>query len=109
MPPTVEKVNGKKRTLVWDTTLDSKLLSDYPSVENALSQNITVPNVFDKKEHLEVTYILTYDSKGSRLQMQGDAAVSGGTKSDTVSRQMKSKSFNGALVKASTLAHYGPN
>ncbi|HRI20088.1 MAG TPA: hypothetical protein PLA68_04020 [Panacibacter sp.] len=80
----VEKVNGKKRSLVWDTTLDAKRLNEYPSVENALSQNITVPNVFDKKEHLEVTYTLTFDSKGSKLQMQGDVVVSHDIKTNKV-------------------------
>lgn len=72
---TVEKVNGNRRTKVWEKTLDAKQLSEYPSAQNALTQKVTVPNVFDKKEHIEVTYTLTYDSRGSQLQMQGDAIV----------------------------------
>lgn len=75
---TVEKVNGKCRTKVWEKTLDAKQLSQYPSAQNALTQKVTVTNVFDKKEHLEVTYTLTYDSKGSELQMQGDTIVPNG-------------------------------
>ena len=66
----VEKVNTSgKHTIVWDKKLDSKSVSEYPSVENALKQNITVPNVNQKKEHLVVYYTLTYNSKGSELQM----------------------------------------
>jgi hypothetical protein len=33
--------------------------------------------VLDKKEHLEVTYTLTYDSNGSELQMQNGTVVYG--------------------------------
>lgn len=76
---TVEKVNGKSRTKVWEKTLDAKQLNEYPSAQNAVTQKVTVPNVFDKKEHIEVTYTLTYNSKGSELQMQGDTIVPGGT------------------------------
>ncbi len=67
---TVEKVNTSgKHTIVWDKKLDSKSLSQYPSVENALKQNITVHDVNPKKEHLAVYYTLTYNSKGSELRM----------------------------------------
>ena len=73
----VEKVNNKgERTTVWDTTLDAKLLKQYPTAAQALSQRITVSNVNEKKEHLEVKYVLTYNSKGSELQMQDDMVVS---------------------------------
>jgi hypothetical protein len=66
----VEKVNTSgKHTIVWDKKLDSKSVSEYPSVENALKQNITVHNVNQKKEYLEVYYTLTHNSKGSELQM----------------------------------------
>jgi hypothetical protein len=66
----VEKVTTSgKHTIVWDKKLDSKSLSQYPSVKNALKQNITIPNVNQKKEYLAVHYTLTYNSKGSELQM----------------------------------------
>lgn len=74
---TVEKVNGKKRTLVWEKTLEAKQVSQYPSFREAQTQTITVPNVLDKKEHIEVTYTLTYNSKGSTLQMQGGSVIDG--------------------------------
>ncbi len=66
---TVTKVKGNKRTLVWDKTFDAKLLRDYPSFENALTQKIVVDNVSDNREKLEVVYTLTYTNKGSVLQM----------------------------------------
>ncbi|HRI19795.1 MAG TPA: hypothetical protein PLA68_02525 [Panacibacter sp.] len=66
----VEKVSRGKRTTVWDTTLDAKLLKQYPSMENALLKEIIVPHVIDKKERLEISCILTYKSSGGELQMQ---------------------------------------
>lgn len=72
----VEKVNTKgQHTIVWDKKLDSKYLSQYPSVENALKQNITIHNVNQKKEYLIVHYTLTYNSKGSELQMHEGTMV----------------------------------
>src|SRR4051812_1217744 len=73
----ITKVKGNNRSVVWDKTFDTRLLKQYPSLENALTQNVTIPNVLDKKEHLEVTYILTYDSNGNELQMQSGTVVYG--------------------------------
>ena len=73
---TVEKVSTSgKHTIVWDKKLDSKSLSQYPSVKNALKQNVTIPNVNQKKEYLAVHYTLTYNSKGSELQMWENTIV----------------------------------
>jgi len=73
----IEKVRDKNRVVVWDKTFDAKLLKEYPGLENALSQKVIVPNVLDKKEHLEVTYTLLYNSNGSELQMQSGTIVYG--------------------------------
>ena|SRR2546423_155807 len=73
----IEKVRGENRTVVWNKTFDAKLLREYPALENPLSQKVTVPNVLDKKEHLEVTYTLLYNSNGSELQMQSGTVVYG--------------------------------
>jgi hypothetical protein len=72
----VEKVDTKgQHTIVWDKKLDSRYLSQYPSAENALKQNITIPGINEKKEYLVVHYTLTYNSKGSELQMQDGTIV----------------------------------
>ena len=71
----LEKVNGKNRTPVWDTTFNSKLLKQYPSVEKALSRKITIEDLADKKEHLEINYLIRYNSNGSILQMQSGSVV----------------------------------
>src|SRR5262245_42722919 len=41
----LEKVKGKNRVPVWDTTFNEKLLRQYPSAEKALSTTITIENV----------------------------------------------------------------
>jgi hypothetical protein len=72
----VEKVNTNgQHTIVWDERLDPKCLSQFPSIENALKQNITIHKVNQKKEYVIVHYTLTYNSKGSELQMQDGIIV----------------------------------
>jgi len=66
----VEKVRNTTRTIVWDTTFDAKLLNKYPSLKKALSQKVTIQNVIESKDHLEINYLLTYESNGSVLKMQ---------------------------------------
>lgn len=82
---TVVKVRGAERCVVWQKNYDAKLLSQYPSAANAISQNIVIPNVADNKEHLEVLYTLTYDSKGSVMQLQDGAVISKGAKNGNLS------------------------
>ena len=71
----VEKADGSESTTVLDTTFGGKLLKDYPSEKNALQQEVTIPNVFANKEEVTITYILTYYSEGSRLQMQNSMVL----------------------------------
>jgi hypothetical protein len=73
----IVKVTGNNRSVVWDKTFNARLLKQYPSLENALTQNVIVPNVLDNKEHLEVTYTLTYNSNGNELQMHSGTVVYG--------------------------------
>ena len=72
----LEKVNGKNRTPVWDTTFDAKLVRHYPPIEKSLQRIITVENLVDKKEHLEINYLIKYNSNGSILQMQKGSVIS---------------------------------
>ena len=72
---TVEKVSGKNRVQAWDTTFGPCLLKKFPSIEKALSQTIIVPGVLEKKEHLEIRYVITYNSKGNILQLQSGTYV----------------------------------
>ena len=72
----VEKVNrGGQHTIVWEKTMNAESLSQYPTVENALKQNIVVHHINNKKEYLVVDYTLIYNSKGSELQMHDTTIV----------------------------------
>ncbi len=82
----VEKANTKgEHAVVWDSTFHLKNLRQYPSLEKAQLETIVVPNVNNKKEHLEVTYFLTYDSNGSELQMQGTDVITENNKKVEIS------------------------
>jgi hypothetical protein len=72
---TVEKVRNTTRTKVWDTTLDAKLLIKYPFAKKALTQKVTIQNVIENKEHLEMNYVLKYNSNGSVLQIQSSSFI----------------------------------
>ncbi|HWB24332.1 MAG TPA: hypothetical protein VG738_02580 [Chitinophagaceae bacterium] len=76
----IVKVRGNERTVVWQKAYDARLLRDYPMLQNAMAQNITVKNVVDSKDKLEVVYTLTYDAKGSQLQLQNGTIISKGEK-----------------------------
>ena len=75
----VEKVRNSTRTVIWDTTVDAMLLRKYPSAKKAMSKKITIPNVIENKEHVELNYILTYDSNGSILKMHSSNFIFNGT------------------------------
>jgi len=72
----IEKINTYgQQTIVWEKTMDAKSLSKYPPVQNAFKQNVTVHNVNDQKEYLVVGYTISYNSKGSELQMHNATVV----------------------------------
>ena len=72
---TVEKVRNATRTKVWDTTLDAKLLDEYPFAGKAPTQKVTIQNLIENKEHLEMNYVLKYNSNGSVLQIQSRSFI----------------------------------
>ncbi len=76
----IVKVRGNERTTVWQKSFDAKLLSQYPSLEKAAAQHVVVNNVVDSKDKLEVVYTLTYNTNGSKLQLQDGTTVSKGEK-----------------------------
>jgi hypothetical protein len=78
----VEKVSKKEIRVVWDTALNS-MLKDYASIEKAQYKTVTIP-VNGCTEHLQVKYILIYNSKGNELQMEYETVASdnGETKLD---------------------------
>jgi hypothetical protein len=68
----IEKVGDKKRTKIWDTTLDAKLLNKYPVFKKAISKTVIIPEIYAGSERLEITYFIIYNSNGSILTMPGE-------------------------------------
>ena len=66
----VEKVSKRGRVIVWQKTFDARLLKQYPSLGQAQREQVTIPGILERREHLEVNYVLTYDTKGSEFQLQ---------------------------------------
>ncbi|MBG9375131.1 hypothetical protein I5907_02745 [Panacibacter sp. DH6] len=73
----IEKVSKGRRSVVFQKTFDAITVKDYPSLQEAVAQTVKISNVFDAREHIEVSYILTYNSAGSELQMQSGFVVKG--------------------------------
>src|SRR5664279_2286261 len=53
---TVVRVRGNKRDTAFQHTFEPKQLKDFPESNNPILQKITVPNVNDRTEKLEIYY-----------------------------------------------------
>ena len=75
---TVVRVRGAKRDTAFQHTFQPKQLKDFPGSDKPIVQEITIPNVNDRKEKLEVYYKLTYDSKGSVIHFLNTETIGKG-------------------------------
>jgi len=75
---TVIRVKGNKKDTAFQHTFEPKELKDYPGSDKPLVQKITIPNVNDRKEKLEIYYRLTYDSNGSVLNFLNTETIGKG-------------------------------
>lgn len=67
------KIRNASQDVVWDTTIDAKLLSKYPLFKKAVSKTVTIPDIYKSKDRLEINYVLIYNSNGSILTIPSDA------------------------------------
>ena len=81
---TVVRVKGNKRDTAFQHTFQPKELKDYPASDKPMIQTITIPNVNDRKEKLEIFYKLTYDSKGSVLNFLNTTTIGEGQQTGKV-------------------------
>jgi hypothetical protein len=75
---TIVRVKGNKKDTVWEHTYQPKELKDYPASDKPMVQKITIPNVNDKKEKLEVYYRIIYNAQGSVLNMLNTTTIGKG-------------------------------
>lgn len=64
---TVVRVKNGKRDTAFQHTFQPTELKNFPEPDKAITQKISIPNVNDHKERLEVYYKVTYNSQGSIL------------------------------------------
>lgn len=74
------KVKDHKQVVLWDKSYDTIPLKSYPTLGNALHSDVTVSNILDRKEKLYVTYIITYNTKGSIMRIENGTALLKGEK-----------------------------
>ncbi|HRH59236.1 MAG TPA: hypothetical protein PL045_01635 [Chitinophagaceae bacterium] len=75
---TITKVSHGSRIIVWNKTFDALQLKQYPSLADALLQKVSINNVFDNKEHLEVLCTISYNSNGGLLEIHNGVLLSKG-------------------------------
>ena len=68
----IRKIRNASQDLIWDTTIDAKLLSKYPLFKKAISKTVIVPKIYKSEDRLEINYILNYSSNGSILTIKSD-------------------------------------
>jgi len=74
------KVKDHKQVVLWDKKYDTIPLKNYPTLGNALHNDVTVSNILDRKEKLYVTYIITYNTNGSIMHIENGTALLKGEK-----------------------------
>ncbi len=72
------KVRDNKQTILWNKVYGSKLLKDFPVNDKQMAETVTVRNISDRKEKLFVTYIVTYNTKGSVVELQNGTTLAKG-------------------------------
>ena len=78
---TIVRVNGNKRDTAFQHIFQPKQLKDYPASDKPLVQTITIPNVNDNREKLEIFYRLNYNTKGSELNFSKGTVIGKGVQS----------------------------
>ncbi len=76
----VFKVNNHRQTILWDKVFDTLQVKKFPTTCKALQQTVRVKNIMDRKEKLYVTYIVTYNTKGSLIHVENGTCVLKGEK-----------------------------
>ena len=66
---------------MWQHSFEPTELKDFPEVGKPIKQEITIPNVNDCKEQLEIHYKVTYNSEGSILNYWNYATIGQGQQS----------------------------
>ncbi len=81
---TVTKISNRKETVIWSKAFVNLPLNKYSALKTAVANKLIIPDVLDKKEKLMITYTITYNTKGSILQMAYETEILKGQKNDNL-------------------------
>ncbi len=82
---TITAEKGNKKELLWQRIYPNRMISDFPMIGRASTQQVKLNQLFGAHENIRVQYELIYDSKGSILQTQNSELLTPHT-SDQVIR-----------------------
>jgi len=85
---TVVKVRNNKRDTIYQHSFRPTELKNFPASDKPMTQKISIPNVNDKKESLEVYYKVTYDSEGSILNFLNYTTIGKGQQTGKLNIQI---------------------
>ncbi len=85
---TVLRVKHNKRDTVWQHTFQPTELKDFPESNNPIMQQISIPNVNDKKETLEIYYKVIYNTQGNILNSWNYTTIGKGQQSGNLNIQI---------------------
>jgi hypothetical protein len=75
---TVQRVSGNASYTAFTKTYDAMQLKQYATVKNALTEKMNIQAVKDGKEVLVVTYVIAYNTKGSKLVIERNEVIGRG-------------------------------
>lgn len=78
------KVRDNKQIVLWEKDYDTMLLKNYPTIQHALKNDVTVGNILDRKERLYVTYTVTYNTNGGIMHLVDGTCLLKGEKQGKV-------------------------
>lgn len=85
---TVIRVKNNKRDIIWQHTFQPTELKNFPEANKPITQKISIPNVNDKKETLEVYYKVVYNSEGSIINSWNYTIIGKGQQSGKLNIQI---------------------
>src|SRR3954451_14853379 len=77
---TLYKVVGNEYTTVYEKTLNSMQLKQFPNMQNAMNSSLTIPNLLNSKEKLLINYAVTYNTQGSEITLNNYLVTNAGNK-----------------------------
>jgi hypothetical protein len=72
---TLYKVVGNEYTIVYEKSLSSMQLNQFPDMKNAINSSLIIPNLLNSKEQLLIDYAVTYNTQGSQLTLNNYLAT----------------------------------